>query len=91
MCLCLYVHCVIQLRIQNVLALAAELVASDLADESFMTKSVVINGDRGREYAELNSGLWWERTEASDKMPQVTNHSLIVNHLLLWCFGRTPS
>ena len=80
-----------QCSYRNILALASELAASDLTDASFMTKSVVINGDRGREYAELNSGLWWERTEASDKMPQVINHSLIVNQRLLWCFGRTPS
>jgi hypothetical protein len=61
-------------RFANVLAQAASLVGSPLADEGFLYHSETTKNENGdRTYGELNTGQWWERTEKDNQFPSVDN------------------
>ena len=61
------------MRYANVLAQAASLLASDLADDTFMTEAdVVVDRNGTRQLGELNRGKLWERTEKHEDFPDVS-------------------
>ena len=72
---CLFINLInvlYQFRFSNVLAQAAALVGSPLADEGFLYHSETAKDENGnRTYGELNTGQWWERTEKDNQFPKV--------------------
>ena len=59
-------------RFANILAQAASLVGSPLADEEFLYHSEITKNENGdRTYGELNTGQWWERTEKDSTFQSV--------------------
>ena len=61
------------MRYANVLAQAASLLESDLADGTFMTEADVVFDRNGtRQLGELNRGKLWERTEQHEDFPDVS-------------------
>ena len=62
-----------QVRYANIFSQAAALLASNLADDTFMTKADVCFDQQGtRQLGELNRGKLWERTENHEDFPEVT-------------------
>ena len=72
-----------QVRYANILSQAAALLASNLADDTFMTKADVCFDQQGtRQLGELNRGKLWERTENHEDFPEVTSN--FVSMFLVW-------
>ena len=72
---------------RNILAQAATLLASPLAEDEFMCRSQLkYSADGERVYDELNTGEWWQETENMATMREVTKffHTKPVFDLYFW-------
>jgi hypothetical protein len=55
----------------DILAQAANLLASESANDDFMDgANLQYTANGSRLYSELNTGDWWAKTEKMDKMPE---------------------
>jgi hypothetical protein len=72
-----------QVRYANILSQAASLLASNLVDDTFMTKEDVrFNPNGKRLLGELNQGKLWERTVKHKDFPKVSQNILMIFGLI---------